>query len=164
MNLSSSKTGSTSCQCTTTLYGENKETQKSGGKSVTVANYARRFPLGRWSFLGPGLEKNWFGTYSDKPDGDRNKTVEQIMLNFAESSHPILRATSAVERGELRSKEMGKKSIIHFNGSEENVVLILRTVISVNQLSIYGAVACAENCPKIPEFQGHSMQTKIWKQ
>ena len=26
--------------------------------SVTVANYARRFPRGRWSFLGPGSEKN----------------------------------------------------------------------------------------------------------
>ena len=30
---------------------------------------------------------------------------------------------------------------IHFNGSEENIELILRTIISVNQLSIYGAVA-----------------------
>ena len=40
----------------------------------------------------------------------------------------------------FRSKVRGKKSI-HFNGSEENIELILRTVISVNQLSIYGAVA-----------------------
>ena len=30
---------------------------------------------------------------------------------------------------------------MHFNGSEETVELILRTVISVNQLSIYGAAA-----------------------
>ena len=28
MNLSSSKIGSSSCQCTTTLYGENEETEK----------------------------------------------------------------------------------------------------------------------------------------
>ena len=28
---------------------------------------------------------------------------------------------------------------IHYNGSEETVELILRTVISVNQLSVYGA-------------------------
>ena len=62
------------------------------------------------------------------------------MLNFAESGHPVFRATSVLERGELRSKGKGKK-IIHFNGSEETVELILRTVISFNQLSIYGAVA-----------------------
>ena len=63
-----------------------------------------------------------------------------MMLNIAESGHPIFRATSAMERGELWSKEKGKKSI-HFNGSEESIEWILRTVISVNQLSIYGAVA-----------------------
>ena len=63
-----------------------------------------------------------------------------MMLNFAESGHPIFRDTSALERGELRSKAKGKKSI-HFNGSEENIDLILHTIISVNQLSLYGAVA-----------------------
>ena len=30
-----------------------------------VANYARRFPRGHWSFLGPGSEKKWYGTFSD---------------------------------------------------------------------------------------------------
>ena len=55
------------------------------------------------------------------------------MLNFEESSHPIFRATSALERGELRSKDGWKKSI-HFNGSAANIELILRTVISVNQI------------------------------
>ena len=35
---------------------------------------------------------------------------------------------------------LGKKAI-HFNGSEESIELILRTVVSVNQVSIYGAVA-----------------------
>ena len=39
-----------------------------------------------------------------------------------------------------KSKESGNKSI-HFNGSEETVELILRTAISVNQVSTYGAVA-----------------------
>ena len=38
---------------------------------------------------------------------------------------------------------------IHFNGSEETVDLILRTVISLNQLSMYGAVEdlCTELDP-----------------
>ena len=45
-----------------------------------------------------------------------------MMLNFAESGHP----------------GKGKRSI-HFNDSEETIELILRTIISVNQLSIYGA-------------------------
>ena len=40
----------------------------------------------------------------------------------------------------MRSKEHGNKCF-HFNGSDENIELLLRTVISANQLSIHGAVA-----------------------
>ena len=122
------------------VWRQRGNTEKCEKHSVTVTNYVCRFPLGRWSFLGPGSEKKWYGAYSDKPDGDWDRTAELMMLNFAESGHPIFGSTSAMERGELRSKEKGKKSI-HFNGSEENIELILRTIISVNQLSIYGAAA-----------------------
>ena len=71
-----------------------------------------------------------------------------MMLNFAESVHPIFKATCLLGRGELKSKGGGKKSI-HYNGSEETVDLILRTVISVNQLNSYRAVAdlCKELDP-----------------
>ena len=62
------------------------------------------------------------------------------MLNFADSLHPVFRASSALERGELKSKGKGVKSI-HFNGCDEPIENILRTVISFNQLSVYGAVA-----------------------
>ena len=63
-----------------------------------------------------------------------------MMLDFAESGHPVFRATSAIERGELKSKGKGVKSI-HFNGSDDTIELILRTVTSVNQFSVYEAVA-----------------------
>ena len=63
-----------------------------------------------------------------------------MMLNFAESGHPTFRASCAVERGKLRSKGHGKKSF-HFNGSEENIELLLCTIISANQLSVFGAIA-----------------------
>ena len=54
-------------------------------------------------------------------------------------------ATGALERGELKSKGKGWTSI-HFNGSDETIEFIPRTGISVNQLSVYGAVAdlCGE--------------------
>ena len=35
----------------------------------------------------------------------------------------------------------GGKTSIHFNGRTENVELLFQTVISVNQLSLYGALA-----------------------
>ena len=108
--------------------------------ALKVAGHARRFQQRPWSFLGPGSEKKWYGTHISKPDGEWDQTAEIMMLNFAESGHPVLRAGSAPERGELKSKGKGVKSI-HFNGGDETIELILRTVISVNQLSVNGAVA-----------------------
>ena len=109
-----------------------------------------KFPRGHGPFLGPGSEKKWYGTYSDKPDGICDKTAEKIMIDFSETAHPIFRAFGALERGELRSKG-GSKKTIHFISREQNVELILRTVMSANQLSIYGSEAdiCTEY-PKIP--------------
>ena len=88
----------------------------------------------------PGSEKKWYGTHAHKPDGEWDKTAEGMMLNIAESQHPVFRASCGLERGEMKSKGKGVKTI-HFNGSDETIELILRTIISVNQLSIYGAVA-----------------------
>ena len=65
-----------------------------------------------------------------------------------DGGQPIFRASSALERGELRSKGGGKKSI-HFNGSHENIELLLRTVISANQLSVCGAIA--DLCNELPQ-------------
>ena len=99
---------------------------------MNVAAYAKKFPHGCWSFLGFGCEKKRCGTHVSKPNGEWNKTAEIMMLNFAERGYPVFRATSASERGELKSKGGGKKKPFE---------LILRTIISVNQLSIHGAVA-----------------------
>ena len=71
-------------------------------------------------------------------EGEWEKTAECMMLNFAESGHLVFRATSALERRELKSNGKGVKSI-HFNGSDDTIELILRTINSVNQLSVFGA-------------------------
>ena len=116
--------------------------------SQTVANYVRRFPRGHWSLLGPGSEEKWYGTYTNRPDESWNQSAKNMMANFSGSGHPIFRASSAFERGELRSKGGGKKSI-HFNVSHENIELLLRTVMSANQLTVYGARA--NLCNEVPK-------------
>ena len=73
------------------------------------------------------------------------------MKNFSDSSHQIFRASSVFERGELKSKGGGKKST-DFHGSDENVELLHRTVISANQVSVYGAIA--DLCRELSEDLG----------
>ena len=66
--------------------------------SQTVANCARKFPRGHWSFLGRGSEEKRYGTYTDRPDGSWNQSAENVMAHFSGSGHPIFRASSAFER------------------------------------------------------------------
>ena len=63
-----------------------------------------------------------------------------MMIKFRESGHPVFRATSPLSRGTLKSKGGGKLSI-HFCADGDTIETVFRTIISVNQLSIYGAVS-----------------------
>ena len=109
---------------------------------MNAATYAKRFPFGCWSYLGPGCEKKRYGTHVNKPNGERTGLPRTRLLISLKSGILFFQTTSPVERGEFFKKSKGsEKKSIHFNRSDETVELILRTVISVNQLSIYGAVA-----------------------
>ena len=62
------------------------------------------------------------------------------MITFSESGHPVFRSTSPLCRGVLKSKGGGQLSI-HFCADEGTIETVFRTIISVNQLSTYGAVS-----------------------
>ena len=63
-----------------------------------------------------------------------------MMVKFGERGHPVFRATSPLSRGTLKSKGGGKLSI-HFCADGDTIETVFRTIVSVNQLSIYGAVS-----------------------
>ena len=56
-------------------------------------------------------EKKWYSISEDSPQGEWDDMAEKMMLEFAESGHPIFRATSPWSRGRLKSKGHGKLSI-----------------------------------------------------
>ena len=59
---------------------------------------------------------------------------------ICESGHPVFRATSPLSRGTLKGKGAGKLSI-HFCANDGTIETVFRTIVSVNQFSIYGAVS-----------------------
>ena len=77
------------------------------------------------------------------------------MLTFAESGHPIFRATSPLSRGQLKSKGGGKLSI-HYCADQDTITTVFRTSTSVNQLSLYGAVA--EMCEEYETFHDRTVK------
>ena len=104
-----------------------------------VKTFAKRFGIGQWSFIGPGSEKKWYPS-ENNPQGEWDRIAEDMLLEFAKSGHPIFRATTPLSRGKLKSKGKGKVSI-HFSAEPDTIDTIYRIILSVNQLSVYGAVA-----------------------
>ena len=102
--------------------------------------FAKRFPAGRWSFLAPGSESKWYSTDKERPGAKWDRVAELMMIKFGESGHPVFRATSPLSRGTLKSKGGGKSSI-HLCADGDTTETVSRTIISVNQLSIHGAVS-----------------------
>ena len=118
-----------------------------------VKTFAGRFGIGQWSFvIGPGSEKKWYSS-ENSPQGAWDNIAEQMLLEFAESGHPIFCATTPLCRGQLKSKGRGKLSI-HFTADQDTVDTIYRIILSVNQLSVYGAVAAI-----CEEFEDHQDRT-----
>ena len=87
-----------------------------------------------------GQRQSGINTYNERPQGEWDKVAELTMIKFGQSGHPVFRATSPLSRGTLRSKGGGKLSI-RFCADGDTIETVFRTIISVNQLSIYGAVS-----------------------
>ena len=136
---------------------------RKGNKDECLANaevvkvLARRFGVGQWSFIGPGSEKKWYSA-ENSPQGAWDNIAEEMLLEFAESGHPTFRATTPLSRCQLKSKGRGKLSI-HFAADDFTIETIFRIVLSVNQLSVYGAVAAL--CEEFESHQDGSGEPKI---
>ena len=125
----------------------NKEECLANARVVKVL--AKKFGIGQWSFIGPGSEKKWYSGEENSPQGAWGHIADEMLLELAESGHPIFRATTPLSRGILKSKGHGKLSI-HFTADYPTIETIFRIIISANQLSIYGAMATI-----CEEFEAH---------
>ena len=118
----------------------------------SVKSLARRFGFGQWSFIGPGSVKKWYSS-ENSPQGAWDNIAEQMLLEFAESGHPVFRATTPLSRGILKSKERRKLSL-HFAADQDAIDTIYRIILSVSQLSVCGVVAAI-----CEEFEDHQDRT-----
>ena len=88
------------------------------------------------------------------------KSLNLMMMKFGESGHPVFRVTSPLSRGTLKSKEDGKLSI-HFCADDGTIETVFRTIISVNQLSIYGVVS--DLCEEYSICQTRTGRPVLWQ-
>ena len=139
-------------------WGSRDNEKECESNAQLVSLFAKKFGIGQWSYLDPGSEKKWYSISADSPQGDWYTMAEKMMLEFGESGHPIFRATSPLSRGLLKSKGHGKLSI-HYCADLETIKTVFRTIISENQLSLYGAVA--QICEEYETFHDRTGQPVV---
>ena len=104
---------------------------RKGNKEECLANarvvkvLAKRLGIGLWSFIGPGSEKKWYSGEENSPQGAWDHIADEMLLEFAESGHPIFRATTPLFRCILNSKGHGKLSI-HFTADYPTIEPVFR--------------------------------------
>ena len=157
-----SKDELSSCRCSLTSYGDLKTMN---GNALLMPHL--------WLYLhidfhqddghssDPGSEKKWYSTNIDRPRGEWDRVAELMMIKFGESGHPVFRATSPLSRGTLKSKGGGQLSI-HFCVDGDTIETVFRTIISVNQLSIYAAVS--DLCDEYSACQARTVRPVLARQ
>ena len=130
-----------SCRCSTTSHGDLKTMNRNAMLMPTsILSMQGDFHQEDGHCSDLDQKKKWYSTHGGKPQGEWDRVAELMMIKFSESGHPVFRATSPLSRGTLKSKGGGQLSI-HFCADEGTMDTAFRTTISVNQLSIYGAVS-----------------------
>ena len=112
-----------------------RDHKKNMSNAKIVSLYPKRFGTGQWSFFGPGSVLKWYSISEDSPQGECDNMAERMMLEFAESGHPVFRSTSPLSTGRLKSKGHGKLST-RYCADLETIETIFRIFVSVNQLSL----------------------------
>ena len=78
---------------------------RKGNKEECLANarvvkvLAKKFGIGQWSFISSGSEKKWYSGEENSPQGAWDNIAEQMLLEFAESGHPIFRCNDSIVQG-----------------------------------------------------------------
>ena len=122
-----------------------KDNEKCESNAQLVSLFARRFGAGQRSFLGLGSEEVVFYQWR----------WSTMMLGFAEIGHPIFRATSPLSIG-VNSKAKVMENCRYIIVPTRKRFKLCRTITSVNQLSLYGAVA--ELCEEFETFHDRTGQ------
>ena len=145
------KEESSSCRCS---MGSKDNKRECDSNAPLVSLFARRFGAGQWSFLGPGSEKKWYSISEDSPQDEWDKMAERWWWHSqkadTQSFEPRVHCPESKGGGELS---------IHCCADQDTITTFFRTIISVNQLSLYGAVA--EMCEEYESFHDRAVKPVV---
>ena len=137
---------------------------RKGNKDECLANagvvkvFARIFGVGQWSFLGPGSEKKWYSMEEKSPQGIWDHIADKMLLEFAEAG--VQFSVQQLHCPGVYSRAKGEENCQNTSlQTIPSIETIFPIIISVNQLSLYGAVA--NMCEEFESLQDRSGQLDV---
>ena len=132
-------------------WGSKDNEKECESNAQLVSFFAKRFGAGQWSFLGPGSEKTWYCISEDSPQGEWDKMAVKMNGDTRRKRTPSLPSHESIfQRSAKKNKGGGKLSINYCAVQQDTNTSVFRTITSVNQLSLYGAVA--EMCEEYESY------------
>ena len=140
--------GLSSCRCSTASHGY-QETMKKNASQMLDSSLStqKRFGAGQWSFLVLVQREKWYSISADSPQGELGQNGREDDVDIRKKRTPSLPCHESIVQ--LKSKGGGQLSI-HYCADPGYDSNCFRTIVSVNQLSLYGAVA--EMCEEYETF------------
>ena len=130
LNLINSRTGSSSCQCSTTSIGRRNETMEFVFRIQKKSrNTLEEILAGTQDVHRSWRLRKWYGTFSYTLEGKRDSTATQMVERFKDTCHPVFKSISALSCGILKKKEWQRHQ--HFNADASNTDLLFRIIHSV---------------------------------
>ena len=71
-------------------WGSKDNKQECEANAQLVSLHAKKCGAGQWSFSGPEPEKKWFSISEDSPQGEWDKSAEQMIFFFRRKHTPSL--------------------------------------------------------------------------
>ena len=134
---------------------------RKGNKDECLANagvvkvLARKFGIGQWSFIGPGSEKKCYSMEENSPQVIWDHIAEKMLLEFAESGHPIFRATTPLSRVFSKAKDVENCRYTSLQMETQLIQFIASFFLSISSVSTEQWQLYVKNLRAIKMDQGN---------
>ena len=141
-----SQDGLSSCRCSTTSLMDPKTRKNANQVLSSFLSVRKDFQQDNGHSSDLDQKRNGIPLMNTVLKENGTELQSKWCWHLQKAHIPVFRSTSPLSRGMLKCKGGGKLSI-HFCADPGTIETFCRTIISVNQLSIYGAVSdMCEEC------------------
>ena len=121
---------------------------------LSLSLFAKRFPTGRWSFLGLGSETKWYSANKERPGGKWDRVADLMMIKCGESGHPVSEQQVRSLEEHSKAKEVENYLYTSVPMAIRLKVFFAQSFLSISSVSTEQSQICVKNTVAVRQEQG----------